>query len=133
MKINIKRGEPRLVGTEGTITTEGYGFLLAHIITPGAGSEVLGDPEVGDIVDAFEGPVAWLEELYVSEDLREEGVGTAHMKMMLEELKAVGVDAAILQANPEYDEEKNRLIRFYKRFGFKVVTEPNWMVLEFPR
>lgn len=131
MKIEVKRGEPRLVGTEATITTTGFGFLLAHILTPGAGSEVFGDPEIGDIADEFKGSVAWLEELYVSEDHREEGVGTAHMKAMLKELKDAGVDAAILQANPEFDEDRNRLIRFYERFGFKLVADPNWMVLEF--
>lgn len=131
MKIEVKRGEPRLVGTEGTVTTSGFGFLLAHILTPGGGSDVFGDPEVADLADEFEGSVAWLEELYVSEDHREEGIGTAHMKAMLEELKVAGVDAAILQANPEEDEDRSRLIKFYKRFGFKVVADPNWMLLEF--
>lgn len=131
MKIEVKRGEPRLVGTEGTITTSGFGFLLAHLLTPGAGSEVFGDPEVADLVDEFEGPVAWLEELYVSEDHREEGIGTRHMKTMLEELRTAGMDAAILQANPEWDEDRDRLIRFYQKFGFKLVADPNWMLLEF--
>jgi ribosomal protein S18 acetylase RimI-like enzyme len=61
------------------------------------------------------GPVAWLEELYVTPDCRHRGVGTAPVSAVLEQVEAAGLVAIDL----EVDAAQRRAISFYQRLGFR--------------
>lgn len=67
----------------------------------------------------FDGPVAVLDELYVAPDLRGQGIGTALLSAVRDELRRRG--CAELHIN--VDEVDTAARRFYERHGF-VNVEP---------
>jgi GNAT superfamily N-acetyltransferase len=60
------------------------------------------------------GKVAWLDELYVKPELREEGIGTKLLEAVLDLARSEGLFAIDL----EVDEGHARVASLYTRFGF---------------
>ena len=69
------------------------------------------------------GPVAWLEELYVSPSHRNLGVGTALVGAVLAYAKEAGVVAVDL----EIDASHNRVESLYRRFDFQLLSRSRWV------
>jgi len=69
------------------------------------------------------GPVAWLEELYVDQDYRCRGIGTALLNGVVARLTETGAVAIDL----EVDEHHERAVSLYKRFGFRPLTRSRWV------
>jgi ribosomal protein S18 acetylase RimI-like enzyme len=64
----------------------------------------------------FGGREAWLTELFVGDDSRGRGIGTAALQDMQRELRARGIKALHLQVRPE-----NPAVALYERLGFSRV------------
>jgi GNAT superfamily N-acetyltransferase len=69
------------------------------------------------------GPVAWLEELYVSSDCRRQGIGTALLKAALQHARMSGIVAIDL----EVDSAHRRAESLYQRFGFRPLDRSRWV------
>ena len=69
------------------------------------------------------GPVAWLEELYVTPPSRQRGIGTA---LMTEVLKRAG-ETGIVAIDLEVDDAQSRAIAFYQQFGFRSLERSRWV------
>jgi ribosomal protein S18 acetylase RimI-like enzyme len=69
------------------------------------------------------GPVAWIEELYVSPDHRQRGIGTALMTEVLKRAREAGIVAIDL----EVDARQSRAIAFYQRIGFRSLDRSRWV------
>ena len=69
------------------------------------------------------GPVAWLEELYVTPDCRHRGIGTALLTSVLEHAQKAGIVAVDL----EIDAGHNRVISLYQRLGFRRLERSRWV------
>lgn len=69
------------------------------------------------------GPVAWLEELYVSPGHRNRGIGTALMAAVLERAREAGIGAIDL----EVDARQSRATAFYQRIGFRSLDRSRWV------
>jgi GNAT superfamily N-acetyltransferase len=97
---------------------------------PGRGAVLMAyDPEpVGIAVLAFTwtlehgGRVAWLDELFVLERRRNEGVGVALLHRGLE----VAAAAGCLAIDLEVDVDHQRAERLYEREGFRRLTRRRW-------
>jgi ribosomal protein S18 acetylase RimI-like enzyme len=61
----------------------------------------------------FAGRDAWLTELWIDDTARGRGAGTAALKLLDAELRALGVRALHLQVRPD-----NPALRLYERTGF---------------
>ena len=62
----------------------------------------------------FAGRDAWLTELWIDDDSRNTGAGTAALALLDAELRPLGVRALHLQVRPE-----NPALRLYERAGFE--------------
>jgi GNAT superfamily N-acetyltransferase len=69
------------------------------------------------------GPIAWLEELYVTPDSRGRGVGTALLAAVVERSRETGMVAMEL----EVDAGHKRAESLYKRFGFRSLDRSRWV------
>jgi GNAT superfamily N-acetyltransferase len=69
------------------------------------------------------GPVAWLEELYVTPDCRHRGIGTALVTSVLEHAQKAGIVAVDL----EIDAGHNRVVSLYQRLGFRRLERSRWV------
>ncbi len=69
------------------------------------------------------GPVAWLEELYVSPDCRHRGIGTALMTAVLKR----ALEAGIVAIDLEVDASHSRAMALYQRFGFRRLERSRWV------
>ena len=69
------------------------------------------------------GPVAWLEELYVTPDCRHRGIGAALITAVLKQAREAGIVAIDL----EVDEAHSRAISLYQRFGFRRLERSRWV------
>ncbi len=69
------------------------------------------------------GPVAWLEELYVTPDHRSEGIGTALVSAVLKRAGETGIVAVDL----EIDTGHGRAESLYRRFGFRRLDRSRWV------
>jgi GNAT superfamily N-acetyltransferase len=69
------------------------------------------------------GLVAWLEELYVTPDCRQRGIGTALMTAVLKRAREAGIVAIDL----EVDARQSRAIAFYQRMGFRSLDRSRWV------
>jgi GNAT superfamily N-acetyltransferase len=85
---------------------------------------VIGVAYVATILSAEHcGPVAWLEELYVTPDCRHRGIGTALVTAVLEQAQKAGIVAVDL----EIDAGHNRVISLYQRLGFRRLERSRWV------
>jgi GNAT superfamily N-acetyltransferase len=66
----------------------------------------------------YGGPIAWLEELYISPEHREKGIGTKLLNAVIEELQKRGYLALDL----EIEKGHERVASLYLRSGFKQLT-----------
>jgi GNAT superfamily N-acetyltransferase len=99
----------------------GRGFLMLARADSG---RVIGVAYVATILSAEHcGPVAWLEELYVTPDYRHSGIGTALVTAVLERAKETGIVAVDL----EIDAGHERVISLYQRFGFRRLERSRWV------
>ena len=69
------------------------------------------------------GPVAWLEELYVTPSLRSQGIGTALVTAVLERTREMDIVAIDL----EIDAGHSRAESLYRRFGFRRLNRSRWV------
>ena len=97
---------------EVAITDSGRSFLMLAR----DGGRVVGLAYVATILSAeYCGPVAWLEELYVTPDCRHRGIGTGLVTAVLERAKEIDIVAVDL----EIDASHERVISLYQRLGFR--------------
>jgi GNAT superfamily N-acetyltransferase len=102
------------------------GFLM---LARGGTGRVIGVAYVATILSAEHcGPVAWLEELYVTPDYRRRGIGTALISSVLERAQKTGIMAVDLEVDIGHDQ----VIPLYQRFGFRRLDRSRW-VKEFTR
>ena len=88
------------------------------------GGRIVGVAYVATILSAEHcGPVAWLEELYVTPDYRHRGIGTALVTAVLEKAQKAGIVAVDL----EIDVDHNRVISLYERLGFRRLERSRWV------
>jgi ribosomal protein S18 acetylase RimI-like enzyme len=91
------------------------------------GGRVVGVAYVATILSAEHcGPVAWLEELYVTpdcRDCRQRGIGTALVTAVLEHARNAGIAAIDL----EIDAGHKRVISLYQRLGFRRLERSRWV------
>jgi GNAT superfamily N-acetyltransferase len=69
------------------------------------------------------GPVAWLEEVYVTPPSRQRGIGTALMAAVLKRSREAGIVAIDL----EVDARQSRAITFYQQMGFRPLDRSRWV------
>ncbi|MGD8405154.1 MAG: GNAT family N-acetyltransferase [Anaerolineales bacterium] len=69
------------------------------------------------------GKSAWLDELYVLPDYREDGIGSALIESAIDELRKQGCAAIDL----EVEENHHRAERLYERKGFKRLKRKRWV------
>lgn len=67
--------------------------------------------------------VAWLESLEVDPATRKAGLGTRILKATLTALRGKGIGQIWLAAAPERSEDRESLLRLYRRHGFDLVPE----------
>jgi ribosomal protein S18 acetylase RimI-like enzyme len=88
------------------------------------GGRVVGVAYVATILSAEHcGPVAWLEELYVTPDCRHRGIGTALVTAVLERAQKAGIVAVDLEVDASHD----RVISLYQRLGFRPLERSRWV------
>jgi ribosomal protein S18 acetylase RimI-like enzyme len=88
------------------------------------GGRVVGVAYVATILSAEHcGLVAWLEELYVTPDCRQRGIGTALVTAILEQARNAGIAAIDL----EIDAGHKRVISLYQRLGFRRLERSRWV------
>ena len=107
--------------------------ILQNVVADGAcgflllardGSRIIGIAYVATILSAEHcGPVAWLEELYVTPSYRSRGIGTALMSAVLERARKTGIVAIDL----EIDSEHARAESLYRRSGFRPLNRSRWV------
>jgi GNAT superfamily N-acetyltransferase len=68
------------------------------------------------------GKSAWLDELYVLPEYRNEGLGSKLMEGVLEAVRNLGCLAVDL----EVDQDHSRSERLYQRFGFQKLNRTRW-------
>jgi ribosomal protein S18 acetylase RimI-like enzyme len=99
----------------------GRGFLMLARADSG---RVVGVAYVATILSAEHcGPVAWLEELYVTPDYRHRGIGAALVTSVLERAQKTGIVAVDL----EVDADHTQAISLYQRFGFHRLERSRWV------
>jgi GNAT superfamily N-acetyltransferase len=99
----------------------GRGFLMLARADSG---KVVGVAYVATILSAEHcGPVAWLEELYVTPDYRHHGIGTALVTSVLERAQKTGIVAVDL----EVDTDHKQATSLYQRFGFRRLERSRWV------
>jgi GNAT superfamily N-acetyltransferase len=99
----------------------GRGFLMLARADSG---RVIGVAYVATILSAEHcGPVAWLEELYVTPDYRHHGVGAALVTSVLERAQKTGMVAIDLEVDPDH----KQAISLYQRFGFRRLERSRWV------
>jgi GNAT superfamily N-acetyltransferase len=69
------------------------------------------------------GPVAWLEELYVTPSYRSRGIGTALVNAVLERARETDIVAIDL----EIDAGHSRAESLYRRLGFRPLERSRWV------
>ena len=69
------------------------------------------------------GPVAWLEELYVTPRCRARGIGTALVSAVLERARKADIVAIDL----EVDAGHSRAESLYRRLGFRPLNRSRWV------
>jgi GNAT superfamily N-acetyltransferase len=105
---------------EAAITDMGRSFLMLAR----DGDRVVGVAYVATILSAEHcGPVAWLEELYVTPDCRHRGIGAALVTAVLERAKETDIMAVDL----EIDAGHERVISLYQRLGFRRLERSRWV------
>jgi len=87
-------------------------------------SRIVGVAYVATILSMEHGClVGWLEELYVTPDLRSQGIGTALLTAILE--RASRMD--ILAIDLEVDSGHRRAESLYRKFGFRPLDRSRWV------
>ncbi len=105
---------------EQVIPDRKLGFLLVAR----DGERIIGVAYSATLLSAEHcGFVSSLEELYVSPDCRERGVGTGLMKAVVERAKADGLVAIEL----EVDASHSRVMSLYQRFEFRRLDRSRWL------
>ncbi|MBI4963510.1 MAG: GNAT family N-acetyltransferase [Desulfomonile tiedjei] len=96
------------------------GFLLVAR----AGGRVVGVAYVATILSVEHcGPVGWLEEIYVTPDCRNRGIGTSLVAAVIKRAE----EAAIAAIDLEIDAAHSRAASLYQRFGFLRLDRSRWV------
>jgi GNAT superfamily N-acetyltransferase len=119
----------------------GHGIELSAEVLRAALQGLLADQERGAVLLAYDpepigiavlaytwtlehgGRVAWLDELFVVEHRRDEGVGGA----MLERALQVAIDAGCRAIDLEVDPDHGRSEHLYERQGFRPLPRRRWV------
>jgi GNAT superfamily N-acetyltransferase len=118
-----------------SVKTDG-GFLVGVIADSDVIAKQFGkksNPARWRLLKSLEAPIAWLDRMEVSREMRGRGIGTELLKTALDVAVEHGVRYAILSPRPERPDDLERLLRFYEGFGFEEVGEfegkPLWSPL----
>ncbi|MGH8913772.1 MAG: GNAT family N-acetyltransferase [Acidimicrobiia bacterium] len=113
--------------TEFNTASPGVSVLTPRLTSLLAGvsafAVLAGDPSVSVALVTlrphvwYEGPVAILEELYVAPELRDRGIGSTVIDLVLSTARARGVELVEINV----DESDVDAMRFYERHGFTAV------------
>ena len=104
---------------EQVVADEQHGFVQVAR----AEGRIVGVAYVATILSVeHTGPVAWLEELYVTPAWRQKGVGSALLVSVLERAQAAGMVAVDL----EIDAGHSRAASLYQRTGFHRLDRSRW-------
>lgn len=102
------------------------GFLKGEIAMSDIIAERFGstsNPARYELLRSFNAPTCWIFKMEVEKPARGRGVGTKLMKAALDALAESGVEYVVLSPQPDKMDDWERLIRFYKRFGFEEFRE----------
>lgn len=75
------------------------------------------------LLKSLDAPIAWLDRMEVAKEMRDRGIGTELIKVALDVAMENGARYALLSPRPERPDDRERLLRFYDRFGFQEVRE----------
>jgi GNAT superfamily N-acetyltransferase len=101
------------------VADERHGFMQVAR----AEGQIVGVAYVATILSVeHAGPVAWLEELYVTPAWRQKGVGSALLVSVLERAQAAGMVVVDL----EIDAAHSRAASLYERTGFHRLNRSRW-------
>jgi len=102
------------------LENEGPGFVMVAKVN----EDIVGVAAVATITSVhYAGRVAWLEELYVLRDWRQQGVGTALVNAVLQRAQEFGMVAVGL----DVDARNERVNSLYDRLGFSRVPRSTWV------
>ena len=114
-------------------STEQLSRVLESVVADGARGfillardewRIIGIAYVATILSAEHcGPVAWLEELYVTPSFRSRGIGTALVTAVLERARETDIVAIDL----EIDAGHGRAESLYRRLGFRPLERSRWV------
>lgn len=108
-----------------SVRTEG-GFLVGVLVNSNVIAKQFGEklnPARWKLLKSLDAPIVWLDRMEVSKEIRSRGIGTELMKAALDVAVENGAQYAILSPRPERPDDRERLFRFYERFGFQEVRE----------
>jgi GNAT superfamily N-acetyltransferase len=102
------------------LSDERYGFFLVARID----GQVIGVAYVAIILSVeHAGPVGWLEEIYVSPEHRNKGVGRVLLSELLEQARGLGIAAIDLEVDSEHQAAES----LYAGFGFCRLSRSRWV------
>jgi ribosomal protein S18 acetylase RimI-like enzyme len=102
------------------LSDERYGFFLVARID----GQVIGVAYVAIILSVeHAAPVGWLEEIYVSPEHRNKGVGRALLRELLEQARGLGIAAIDLEVDSEHQAAES----LYAGFGFCRLSRSRWV------
>ncbi|WP_041285935.1 GNAT family N-acetyltransferase [Desulfomonile tiedjei] len=102
------------------LSDERFGFFLLARID----GQVIGIAYLATILSIeHAGPVGWLEEIYVSPEHRNKGVGRELLSKLLEHARELGIAAIDLEVDSEHQAAES----LYAGFGFRRLSRSRWV------
>lgn len=95
-----------------------------HIVVCKEGSDIIGMATMA-VYDVISGRKAWIEDVVVSSNHRQKGIGERLTQLLVEKAKELEVNSILLYSNPM----REAAHRLYKRIGF---SEKNSTLFIFP-
>lgn len=121
--ISLDRKDPR---TYDLIVRTPQGFLKGEIGESDSIAESFGSKSNlarYELLRSFNAPTAWIFKMEVEKPARGRGIGTRLMKAALDAMMESGVEYVVLSPRPDSMDDWDRLVRFYKKFGFEEFKE----------
>lgn len=122
---NVKVERFKMETPEGyLIGNIGFGRSLADMFGPEHNTARY------EFLSSLKKPSAWLDELKVKPEARGRGIGSKILMAAIQYMDESGIRYVVLSPRPETPDDKKRLDRFYRRFGFETVDKQGlWWTL----